>query len=297
MPISLKHFVSIVATLILALSSTAFGQFGGRAGDVVIYAVTAGGSGDFQVVPPITTNSAQNVANFKITNLDSVPFVSSDPFPLKRKVFYMTDTETFQVGTDFENTIGLHRLNIVNVKILQIEGVINTIGQLVGFPNTFIAFPMGLDDGGDLSLEDVTVITWFPKSWPFIQVTDRQGPYPCPAGTSGFQCFFLIPGAVKVPSLMPWSSLSLNYPGAGWPEGIDSKLIDVDPTVGSTVRQVRLRPGKQTPPFRIPGHTHLFVLQGKATISLAGGATFPMRKYDYAFLPENFVVTLADPSP
>ena len=291
----LKSFPSIVVAVALGICQMAHAQFGGRRGDVVFYAVTANGSGDFQAVPSSTANSAQNLANFKVTNLDQVEFVGSDPFPLKRKVFYMTDTETFQVGTDYENTIGLHRLNLVNVKILQIEGVINTLGTAVGNANTFINFPMGLDDGGDLSLEDVTVITWFPKSWPFIQVTDKQGPYPCPAGTSGFACFFLIPGAVKLPSLMPWANMSLLYPGSGWPEGVDLKLIDVDASVGSTIRQVRLRPGKHTPPFRIPGHTHLFVLQGNATISPAGGGAFPMRKYDYAFLPEGFTVTLDNP--
>jgi hypothetical protein len=216
---------------------------------------------------------------------------------LKRKVFYMTDTETFQVGTDYENTIGLHRVNLANVKILQIEGAINITGPLVGWPNTFISLPLGLDDGGDLSLQDVTIITWFPKSWPFIQVTDRQGPYPCPAGTSGFQCFIMIPGAIKLPSLIAWTNMSLLYPGSGWAAGADLKLIDVDPSLGSAIRQVRLRPGKQTPPFRIPGHTHLFVLQGNATISPAGGGTFPMRKYDYAFLPEGFTVSLDNPQP
>src|SRR5436190_5849258 len=125
--------------LLLAVSAGIFGcmtahaQFGGRAGDVVFYAVTYNGNGDFQTLAPGAANSAATIASVKVTHIADVPFVSSEPFPLQRKVFYMTPSETFQVGTDYENTIGLHRLNLFNVKILQIEGAINIIGSVVGF--------------------------------------------------------------------------------------------------------------------------------------------------------------------
>ena len=66
--------------------------------------------------------------------------------------------------------------------------------------------------------------------------------------------------------------------------------------MGDTIEQIRLRPGKQTPLFRTAGHTHLFVLQGSVTIQPAGGAPLVMKKYDYAFLPENFAVTLSNPA-
>src|SRR5580692_8013103 len=102
MHMSFKRFVPIVTLLVVA--STAYAQFGGRAGDVVIYAVTYNGSGDFQTVLPTTTNTAENMAAFRVVDLNTVPFTGSDPFPLQRQVLYMTDKETFQIGTDFEGT-------------------------------------------------------------------------------------------------------------------------------------------------------------------------------------------------
>jgi hypothetical protein len=207
---------------------------------------------------------------------------------------YETPSETFQVGTDFENTVGLHRLNAYNVKILQIEGAINIVGNLVGFPNTLISLPLGLDDGGDLSLQDVTIVTWFPGTWPFIVPTDKQGPYPCPLGTSSFACFITIPNAIQLPALMPWVSLASVYSAGKWAQGIDQKLLVGEPA-GVTIRQIRLRPGRQTPLIRSAGHTHLFVLQGSGTVAVAGGATLPMNKYDYTLIPENAAFTIADP--
>jgi hypothetical protein len=283
-----------LAALLPVVPAVAHAQFGGRAGDVVFYAVTYNGSGEFQTLPPGTANTASQIGAVKVTRYADVPYTSSEPFPLQRKVFYMTQNETFQVGTDYETTIGLHRLNLFNVKILQIEGAINILGSFVGFPNTMIQLPVGLDDGGDISLQDVTIITWFPGPWPFIQVTDKQGPYPCPAGTTGFQCFITIPDSIKLPALMPWIALSIVYPGGRWQQGIDQKLL-IQETGGVTIRQMRLRPGRQTPMIRTAGHTHLFVLQGEGTVSAVGGLTLPMKKYDYTLLPENTVAVVANP--
>jgi hypothetical protein len=294
MHMTLKHFAPIVVAAVLGNAPAAFAQFGGRAGDIVIYAVTYNGSGNFQAVPPTTTNAAQNVSNFKVVSLDSVQGVTSEPFPLIRQRFYDTPTETFQVGTDFENTIGLHRVFVYPVKIFEIEGLTNPFGSLLGFPNTLLDFPLGLDVEADLSLETLKVITWFPGAWPFIVVTDHPGPIR-PPDVPGYLYFFTLPGLVNVAALLPWVNMSIAYPGAGWQEGIDVKPLEFDSTIGVTIRQLRLRPGTQSPPFRTAGHTHLFVLQGSGTITPLGGGSFNMNKYDYAFLPENFTVTLSNP--
>jgi hypothetical protein len=294
MHMSFKRFVPIVTLLVVA--SAAFAQFGGRAGDVVIYAVTYNGSGDFQTVLPTTTNTAENMAAFRVVDLNTVPFTGSDPFPLQRQVLYMTDKETFQIGTDFEGTIGLHRLVLYNVKIYEFEGITNPSGQLLGLPNTLIDFPLGLDLQDDLAVQTLKVVTWFPGPWPFIAVTDHPGPL-TPPGLTGFQYLFSAPGLVKVASLLSWQNLSVAYPGAGWQAGVDQKMLETDSSIGMTIRQIRVRPGTQTPPFRLGGHTHLFVLQGGVNITPAGGATSPMGKYFYAYLPENFTVTLANPEP
>jgi hypothetical protein len=292
--INLKRLISILALLLLALAPAALAQFGGGPGDAVIYALTYNGSGDFQTVPPDTANSAQNLASFKVTSLDSVPFSSGDPFPLQRQVFYTTPNETFQVGTDYENTVGLHRVFVFPVKIFEFEGLTNPFGTLLGFPNTLLSFPKGLDFEGDIALVTLKVITWFAGPWPFIVLTDQASPLR-PPNVSGYQYFFQLPGAVVLPSLMPWTHLSLLYPGAGWQSGVDIRMLDQDPAIGDTIRQLRLGPGTQTPPFQIPGHTHLFVLQGNVMILPSGGSPYAMKKYDYAFLPENFSVTLFNP--
>lgn len=296
MTLTLQGFPSIVAAVALGVCPMAHAQFGGRHGDVVIYAVTYNGSGDFQAVVPATTNNAADVAAFKVVDLSTVPVVDSDPFPLQRQVLYMTGKETFQIGVDSENTIGLHRLVLYNVKIFEFEGMTNPAGTLLGLPNTLIDFPQGLDLQDDLALLTLKVVTWFPGPWPFIAVTDQPGPLR-PPGITGFQYLFNTPGLVKVAPLLPWQNLSVAYPGAGWQEGIDQKILEIDNSINLTIRQIRLRPGTQTPPFRFAGHTHLFILQGGVTITPAGGGAAPMTKYNYAYLPESFTVSMANPQP
>lgn len=290
-----KHSPLVIAVLVLASCSSGFAQFGGHDGDTVIYAVTYNGNGAFQA-NPAATNTAANLANFKVVDLDSVPFTSGAPFPLQRQIFYATDTETFQVGTDVETTVGLHRIFVSPVKILQIEGFLNAVGNLIGNPPSLISFPLGLDAEGDVALTTLKVITWFPKAWPFIALIDGPGPI-VPPGVNGFAYLFSQPNALKLPSLMTWTEFSAIYTGAGWTDGVDIKLLDQDPGIGDTIEFIRIRPGKSTPVFRLAGHTHLFVLQGSATITPAGGSTSTMAKYSYAFLPENFAVTLANPAP
>lgn len=291
-----QRYVPFVAAWVLAFSNSAFAQFGGRHGDVVLFAMTASGSGDLLVVPPTTANSAQNLANFKITSLDSVPFSSSEPFGLRRQVFYEQPNELFEMSTDDENSIGKHRMFLNNTKLFFTLGVINPLLNLNGNVNTYIALPKGLDVTDDLALETIQFLTWAPASWPFIVLTDQRGSVG-PPDIPGWLYLFLIPNAVQVPSLIPWTSMQQLYPSGNWHEGIDSKLLEVDSTVGSTARMIRLRPGLQTPSFRIPGHTHLYILQGGATITPVGGAAFTMKQNDYAFLPEGFTVTLANPQP
>src|SRR5579864_7920312 len=259
-----KHFVVLVSALVIALSTPAFAQFGGRPGDVVFYAVTANGSGDLQAISPTTTNTAPNLTSFQVTSLDSVPFSSSTPFTIKRQVFYEQPNELFEMNTDDENSVGAHRMFLIPTKLFFVAGVINPLGNLVGNANTYISIPQSLDVTSDLSLETLQFLTWSPKNWPFIAMTSQRGPVG-PPDTPGWLYLFEIPNAVMVPSLIPWTSVQALYPSGGWKAGFDSKLLDVDSSAGNTTRMLRLRPGVQTPPFRIPGHTHLYVLQGGAT--------------------------------
>jgi len=276
------------------LSIPAFAQFGGRHGDVVFFAVTANGSGDLQSVSPATANTASNLTNFKITSLDSVPISSAAPFGIHRQVFYEQPNELFEMNTDDENSVGAHRIFLVPTKLFFVAGVINPLGNLVGNANTYISIPQDLDVTSDLSLETLQFLTWSPKNWPFIAMTSQRGPVG-PPDIPGWLYLFEIPNAVAVPSLIPWTSVQALYPSGAWEDGFDTKLLEVDSSAGNTTRMLRLRPGAKTPTFRIPGHTHLYVLQGSATITPVGGSALAMKQNDYAFLPEGFTVSLANP--
>ena len=286
----------VLTGLLFVIASAANAQFGGRPGDVVLFAVTANGGADLLAVPPTTTNSPQSLANFKVETSDSVPLSTSAPFGLLRQVFYEQPNELFEVGIDAENAVGLHRTFLVPTKLFLIQGAFNPIGNFVGNPNIFISLPQSLDVEGDISLEQFKFLIWAPTNWPFIAPTNQRGPVG-PPDVPGWLYLFQLPGGLVLPSLLPWTNLSVLYPNAGWQEGVDLKLLEVDSALGSTTRLLRLRPGKQTTLFHIPGHTHLFVLQGSVSITPAGSGTVTLHANDYAFLPENFVVTLSNPQP
>jgi hypothetical protein len=99
-------------------------------------------------------------------------------------------------------------------------------------------------------------------------------------------------------TLIPWVGWYLTYPNAGWPEGIDARLIESDSALGVTVRMIRLRPGKVTPTFTIKANTHLAVLSGSVQLTPAGGGKpLTLTQYQYAFIPNGYAISLANPIP
>jgi mannose-6-phosphate isomerase-like protein (cupin superfamily) len=286
--------ISILALTILALASVASAQYNGGPGDAVVYTVTYNGSANYQYPGLSATNTQANLAGFKKTVLSTVPVVGSDPFPLQRQVLFMNNQETFQIGTDTETTVGLHRLFVFPTKLIVINGVnLPTPGGL-GEKNDFISFPLGLDVCCDVALETLTVATWFPGPWPFIVLTDHRGNLG-PPDIPGFQYLFQIPNAVKLPALLPWTNMNTLYPNVGWQPGTDLRLLEADTTVGSTIREMRMRPGAKTPMLSTPGHNHMFILSGSVTITPAGGTPLVLNQNDYVYLPEGFSYTLSNP--
>jgi hypothetical protein len=284
--------IAAFVLMVLASGSAVRAQFGGSPGDVVFYAVTANGSGAFQTVPITTTNTAAGLAAFHTTVLSTVPISLSLPFPLLRQVLYQTTNELFQVSTDAEGNVGLHRLFLVPTKLFSIAGVIDPPGpgSSDGLAGTYIAFPQGLDVTNDLVLEKLMFVTW-----PFLQVVTQRGSVG-PPNLTGWQYLFTLPNAVTLPALLPWANMSTLYPTGSWLPGVDLKMIETDTTLGATIRMIRLRAGAKTPLFNCPGHTHLFVLQGSAQITPVGGATVTMNQNDYAYVPEGFTISLANPA-
>ncbi|MBI3895864.1 MAG: hypothetical protein HY313_08010 [Acidobacteria bacterium] len=279
----------------LLFCSTALAQFGGRQGDVVLYLLTAKGSGEFQVLPAGTTNSAAASAAFRIIPLDSVSAVASPPFPIFRQVFYEVDDEIFQFVTDPEAAIGLHRVFLKTTKVFVVHGSDNTFGSFVTSFPTYASFPGDLDVEGEIVLEDLQFLAWTPMKWPILAVVDKRGPIGDP-NVSGLEWFFGNAVGIKVPFLVPWTPLRRSS-GAGWQQGIDLKMLDTDPSVGITARLLRLRPGRRTPILRMGGHTHLFVLQGQMELLPAGSGAVPLVRNDYAFLPPGYAFRLSNPKP
>jgi hypothetical protein len=286
---------AILALMIFTFGSIAGAQYGGLTGDSVVYMVTYNGSATFNFPALGTVNTAANLSGFKKTVLNTVPFSLSTPFPLVRQVLYMTNSETFQVGTDYENTVGLHRIFTYPVKLFEISGINTPFAGAVGEQSEFISWPLGIDVEGDIAIETLVVATWFPGPWPFIVLTNQRGSLG-PPNLSGFQYLFTIPNAVQLPSVLPWVNASTMYPTANWQPGTDFKLLDADPNIGDTIRQMRIRAGARTPVFNTAGHTHFFVLSGSVTVTPAGGTPIVMNQYDYAFLPEGFSISVSNPA-
>ncbi|MEJ2081690.1 MAG: hypothetical protein P8Y94_05825, partial [Acidobacteriota bacterium] len=179
-------------------------QFGGREGDVVIFAVSAKGNRDFRVVPPPTTNDQTGLLIEDPKNLPDEPF-----------------------GPDFP-----------------------------GESRRLMAPP------------------------------DYVSPV-VPPGSNGIE-FLLQRGNFL--GIIPWVSLRELYPGAGWSPGIDVKLLEDDEELGVTLRVLRLRPGRETPWFRVDASTHLWVLSGRVMITPAGGTKHEMRQDIYAFVPRSLAI-------
>ncbi|MEJ2076740.1 MAG: hypothetical protein P8Z74_01830 [Acidobacteriota bacterium] len=114
-----------------------------------------------------------------------------------------------------------------------------------------------------------------------------------PPGSNGIE-FLLQRGNFL--GIIPWVSLRELYPGAGWSPGIDVKLLEDDEELGVTLRVLRLRPGRETPWFRVDASTHLWVLSGRVMITPAGGTKHEMRQDIYAFVPRSLAIQLSNPA-
>lgn len=288
-----KGLVYFLPFVLFAFSCEAFAQFGGHPGDVVLYALTAKGSGVFQVGP---TNPGVQVdaSRFKTVDPETIPVEKVEPFPLFRRVLFEEDDALFELLTGQEGVPGLHRMWLAPVKVFDIDGIISPFSNLVSTANTYISFPAGLDLVGDIEFQTLKLILWSPHHSPIIAPTNERGSVG-PPNISGFEYLFATPGLIKIPALMPWTGLRRLYPDAGWSDGVDLKLLDQDPVAGNTTRILRLHPAKSTPPFRILGDTHLFILQGSVNLTVNNSSTVSLRQGIYAFVPANLTIQVSNP--
>jgi hypothetical protein len=95
--------------------------------------------------------------------------------------------------------------------------------------------------------------------------------------------------------IIPFKGWDKIYPNVGWPQGVDEKMVERDTALGVTVRLLRIRGGRKSPPFVIRANTHLAVLSGSVQIAPLNGPTTTLTKKQYAFIPNGLAITLTNP--
>lgn len=288
------------AMLAGSISAPLAAQFGGRDGDVVFFVLTHRGRQEFQTVAPGTTNSAATNALFKVTDTGSLPFETVlTTFPERQaQTPHRTPDDLFQMITQVEYEPTVRAEFTAKGKEFTLRGILrdDNVGgkEKIDFiAGGFAPFTPGVTVGPDVGLNEVVVLLWRPDATtpPFRDVPlDYVGPR-VPPGQTGPE-FSVSIG--KVPLFVKWDEMRKLYPSGAWPQGVDLKFIEDDPEIPSSIRLMRIRPGRKTPLFRVPARTHFFVLQGAANITSAGGATTRMGRDWHAFLPANHVISIAN---
>jgi hypothetical protein len=291
----------VVASLLAACPLAA--QFGGREGDVVLFVLSHRGAANFQVAAPGATNTAANTARFKVTNTNTLPFETVLPdFPERvAQTPFREPDDLFQMITQTELEYTPRAEFTAKGKEFTLRGILrdDNVGgkEVIDFiAGGFAPFEVGVTVGPDVALVEVAVLLWRPDAStpPFRQVPmDYVGPT-VPPGLTGPE-YSLSLG--KLPLFIPWAQMRRQYPGVGWPQGVDIKLIEEDVSIPSTIHLIRIRPGRKTPGFRISARTHFFVLQGSVDIASLGEQPTRMSQYWHSYVPANHWITLSNPQP
>jgi hypothetical protein len=291
------HRTLLTPLLSLLVVLPAVCQYGGRDGDVVIYAVSAKGNANPVIVAAGTVNTATG-------------FEIRDPLTLPQQPF----------GPDFpgEFFVDLHNEPQDNFRyIIQKEDIFTGTNEFLGpgkvliiqgvdrlvIPNKepidltaglFAPFPQGTDFGPELPILEANSFLWTPA--PFFPLISKRpdgfiGPNN-PSGKTGSEYVLDLGSFIGI---LRWVGFQNLY-GSGWPQGIDSKMIEQDTALGSTARLIRLRPGRTTPPFLIRANTHLAVLSGRVEITPTNGTTRVLTARQYAFIPNGFAIVLSNPA-
>ncbi len=287
-----------IAVLAGLLSGFAHGQYGGRPGEAVIYLLTSKGSQDFRVAPPATVNPAPLLSRFDLVDVSKIPLTSlGEGFPegFRHQILHSEPDDLFQLITQSEGDQGAHRIFRYSLKTFITGGVVRETVPLIDYTgNSFTTLKKDVDFGPDLALDKLTVLFWGPSSvFPAVTIVPQDvSGSAVPPGKTGDD---VILDSGLAPFFVPWQPMIKKFPGAGWMNGVDLKFIDFDSTTNaSTIQLMRLRSGTHTPLFQISGSTHLYVLQGTVTVSVAGGSSYVIPAGQYAFLPPSLAVTVTN---
>ena len=274
-------------------------QYGGRPGDAVVYLVTSKGAQDFRLPGRGATNPAALLSRFQRIDPATVPQTPlGEGFPeeFTHQIFHSEPDDLFQLITQYEGPAGPHRIFSYSLKTFITEGIVRETALTPPIDYTgasFTTLGKNIDFGPDAAIDTLKVLFWgpsnvFPNAVPVPQNVSGSA---VPPGLTGDD---VVLAAGVVPFFVPWQNMSRKFPGAGWMQGVDLKLIDSDNTVGDTINLMRLRPGTHTPVFQNSGATHLWVLQGTVTLNVPGSGTYVMPPGQYAYLPQALAVTLTN---
>ncbi|HVY95237.1 MAG TPA: hypothetical protein VHA14_20900 [Bryobacteraceae bacterium] len=296
-----RIFGRIAILAVCAGAPAAFAQYGGRANEVVLYLVNTKGSPAPQIVPSTTVNTATGFTIIDPRTQTPAPFGSDFPGE-----FYVNlhneSNDNFRYIIQKEGIVTQHNTFLGPAKLFIAEGMDRLLIPAQADPSDltaglFAPFPQGVDFGPEVPEVEAHSFLWTPASvFPLLQPADPSYHSPLdPPGKDGSQ-YVLSIGTFD--ALVQWIGWNVTYPNVGWPWGIDARTIDTDSALGSTVRMLRLRPGIKTPTFKISGNTHLAVLSGSVVITPSnGGKPVTLTKFQYAFIPNGYAVSLGNPIP
>jgi hypothetical protein len=287
----------IAVSLLAALPGAA--QYGGRPGDTVLYVFTSKGSGAIQTLPLATINTASGLQTIDPTTVTPQPFPPAFPGET-RVVLHEEEGDVFEFIREVPDVPDPNQEILFPAKVLIGEGLLRISPPGEGdidAPSTFFTdFPQYSNVAPHEALDSpYELVFWTPSEvFPIaIVVPDSFVSPTTPAGESGAD--YIISLGV-FPALIPWQGLSLTFPNSGWQQGTDMKQLERDDSLNTTTRLIRLRPGRQTPPFSFDGNTHILVVQGSVQIGPAGGTAQTLTTWQYAFVPPGYSISLSNPA-
>jgi hypothetical protein len=280
-------------------SAVAHAQFGGREGDAVIYVVSAKGQPDFQVAPSNTVNTQTGFVIEKPEDVPMEPFGPDFPSEFRRKMHGDTG-DVFNMILQHQGDQSPHQVLQDTVKVFLYHGILRLLPAGEAPTDTtgglFVPFPSGIDFGPNTQLFDNAIyLMWTPSAiFPVAQKADPNfRSSVTPPGFSSSVAYLLSLGTFA--GIVRWVGLNQQFPGVGWSQGIDTRLIERDLQYGTKIQLLRLRPGRSTPLFRINANTHLFVLTGNVTLTPANGTPTVMNPSTYSFVPPGYAIRLSNP--
>ncbi len=298
---TMKRMALLAATWV-AFAIPAMAQWSGLANETVIYAISKG-QADLKISPANATNAG--ITGFQVINSATVaPTPILPDFPAKQiSLLHNESNDRFELVTNVENIVSSRYQNQITSKLLFLNGILRdeNPGSVSTEPfdatgGLYVPYLPGIAAGPDYAIEKSTYLFWTPSSTtpPFVSVPDGTPSNYGPAGETGYE----VEASSGVAAFfVPWVNSSVVYPNAGWPEGVDIKILDQDLTVGNKAFLIRFRPGAYTPTFSFSANTHLFVIQGNSTIQPAGAAAQTFNLNYYAFVPSGFSLSISNPFP